>query len=89
MTLDGLAKAWYALFAAWKLLQATNIPTTVMIIFVILSSVAFWFEVSIAKLARVAFVFLICNENQRKQLDSIGHFIFFARYLEETDTIYS
>ena len=68
MTLDGLAKAWYALFAAWKLLHATNIPTTVMIIFVILSSVAFWLEVSIAKLARVAFVFLICNENKRKQL---------------------
>ena len=68
MTLDGLAKAWYALFAAWKLLHATNIPTTVMIIFVILSSVAFWFEVSILKLATLALIFLICNENQGKQL---------------------
>ena len=68
MTLDGPIKAWYAPYAAWKLLQAVNIPTTVMIIIVILSSVAFWFEVSIAKLARLAFVFLICNEYQRKQL---------------------
>ena len=64
MTLDGPIKAWYAPYAAWKLLQAINIPTTVIIIIVILSSVAFWFEVSIAKLARLAFVFLICNEYQ-------------------------
>ena len=68
MTLDGPIKAWYALYADWKLLQATNIPTTVMIIIVILSSVAFWFEVSIAKFARLALVFLICNEYQRIQL---------------------
>ena len=63
MTLDGPIKAWDALYADWKLLQAANIPTTVIIIIVILSSVAFWFEVSIAKLARLAFVFLICKEN--------------------------
>ena len=68
MTLDGPIKPWNAVYADWKLLQATNIPTTVIIIIVILSSVAFWFEVSIAKLARLAFVFLICNEYQRKQL---------------------
>ena len=66
MTLDGPIKAWNAVYADWKLLQATNIPTTVIIIIVILSSVAFWFEVSIAKLARLAFVFLICNGYQRK-----------------------
>ena len=68
MAWDGPIKAWYAIYADWKLLLATNIPTTVVIIIVILSSVAFWLELSIVKLARLAFVFLICNEYQRIQL---------------------